>query len=146
LIFDAVGLAEAVLRLNLCRFIVDLRFSKFNASRKIIQRRPLSFRRRITRLILRVMDTSCVVCEEVCPVSPKAIITPNHEATNGWGETIELKQAYIDPVKRIGCGICEHECPVQSRTTRPCSSPPSAKPAARTARYFSACSTAKGRT
>jgi polyferredoxin len=59
------------------------------------------------------MDTSCVVCEEVCPVSPKAIFTRNVEATNRWGDTIELKQPYIDPVKCIGCGICEHECPVK---------------------------------
>jgi polyferredoxin len=59
------------------------------------------------------MDTSCVVCEEVCPVSPKAIFTRNVEATNRWGDIIELKQPYIDPVKCIGCGICEHECPVK---------------------------------
>jgi polyferredoxin len=59
------------------------------------------------------MDTSCVVCEEVCPVSPKAIFTRNVEATDRWGAIIELKQPYIDPVKCIGCGICEHECPVK---------------------------------
>jgi ferredoxin len=56
------------------------------------------------------MDTSCVVCEEVYPVSPAAIFTRNVEATNRWGEIIELEQPYIDPVKCIGCGICEHEC------------------------------------
>jgi polyferredoxin len=59
------------------------------------------------------MDTSCVVCEEVCPVSPKAIFTRNVEITDRWGATIELKRPYIDPVKCIGCGICEHECPVK---------------------------------
>jgi polyferredoxin len=59
------------------------------------------------------MDTSCVVCEEVCPVSPKAIFTRNVEVTDRWGATIELKRPYIDPVKCIGCGICEHECPVK---------------------------------
>ena len=56
---------------------------------------------------------SCVVCEEVCPVSPKAIFTRNVEVTDRWGATIELKRPYIDPVKCIGCGICEHECPVK---------------------------------
>jgi polyferredoxin len=59
------------------------------------------------------MDTSCVVCEEVCPVSPKAIFTRNVEVTDRWGATIELKRPFIDPVKCIGCGICEHECPVK---------------------------------
>jgi ferredoxin len=59
------------------------------------------------------MDTSCVVCEEVCPVSPKAIFTRNFEVTDRWGAMIELKRPYIDPVKCIGCGICEHECPVK---------------------------------
>jgi ferredoxin len=30
-----------------------------------------------------------------------------------WGKTIELKRPYIDPKLCIGCGICEHECPVK---------------------------------
>jgi polyferredoxin len=59
------------------------------------------------------MDVSCVVCEEVCPVSPKAIFTRNVEVTDRWGATLELKRPYIDAVKCIGCGICEHECPVK---------------------------------
>jgi polyferredoxin len=59
------------------------------------------------------MDTSCVVCEEVCPVSPKAIFTRNVDVTDRWGATLQLKRPYIDPVKCIGCGICEHECPVK---------------------------------
>jgi ferredoxin len=61
------------------------------------------------------MDTSCVVCEEVCPVSPKAIFTRNVEIISRWGETLELKQPYIDPDRCIGCGICEHECPVKDQ-------------------------------
>ena len=59
------------------------------------------------------MDTSCVVCEEVCPVSPKAIFTRNVEVTDRWGGTLELKRPFIDPDRCIGCGICEHECPVK---------------------------------
>jgi ferredoxin len=26
---------------------------------------------------------------------------------------LHLKRPYIDPEKCIGCGICEHECPVK---------------------------------
>lgn len=59
------------------------------------------------------MDTECVVCEEVCPVSPKAIFTRNVVVTDRWGGRKELKRPYIDPEKCIGCGICEHECPVK---------------------------------
>lgn len=59
------------------------------------------------------MDTECVVCEEVCPVSPKAIFTRNVTVTDRWGKALELKRPYIDPEKCIGCGICEHECPVK---------------------------------
>jgi polyferredoxin len=59
------------------------------------------------------MDTSCVVCEEVCPVSPKAIFTRNVTVTTRWGGALELKRPYIDPDRCIGCGICEHECPVK---------------------------------
>ena len=59
------------------------------------------------------MDTDCVVCEEVCPTSPKAIFTRNIEIVDRWGTTLHLKRPYIDPEKCIGCGICEHECPVK---------------------------------
>ncbi len=59
------------------------------------------------------MDVSCVVCEEVCPVSPKAIFTRNVEVTTRWGELLELKRPFIDADRCIGCGICEHECPVK---------------------------------
>ncbi len=59
------------------------------------------------------MDTSCVVCEEVCPVSPKAIFTKIVRKPDRYGKMIELKQPYIDPERCIGCGICEHECPVK---------------------------------
>ena len=59
------------------------------------------------------MDTECVVCEEVCPTSPKSIFTRNVEVVDRWGAIKELKRPFIDPEKCIGCGICEHECPVK---------------------------------
>lgn len=59
------------------------------------------------------MDTPCVVCEEVCPVSPKAIYTRPKTVTDRYGEQVHLEQPQVDPTRCIGCGICEHECPVE---------------------------------
>ena len=128
------------------------------------------------------MDTPCIVCQENCPVSPKAIFTrevftPVRAAAPatvaraegsrivlqgdtlvagrfgtgdyhvllpdgsrlritangpGWVETepapgpgtpagsalavqIRLQQPVVDPRHCIGCGVCEHECPVLGR-------------------------------
>jgi polyferredoxin len=58
------------------------------------------------------MQTPCVVCEEVCPVSPKAIGTYKEEITRWDGSKVTLNKPYIRPELCIGCGICERECPV----------------------------------
>jgi formate hydrogenlyase subunit 6/NADH:ubiquinone oxidoreductase subunit I len=59
------------------------------------------------------MDTPCVVCEEVCPVSPKAIFTREETVTRRDGSKITLKRPYVDPSLCIGCGICQNVCPVE---------------------------------
>jgi ferredoxin len=131
------------------------------------------------------MDTPCIVCQENCPVSPKAIhtrtqyrpvrdgkvqisaieenlitisgaqwppnafgsgdffmvvgeddrspvpilsnkadtmavgITPDDPIELQPGQfvyvTVRLQKPYVDPHHCIGCGVCEHECPVQGR-------------------------------
>jgi polyferredoxin len=130
------------------------------------------------------MDTPCIVCQENCPVSPKAIYTrtefrpvrngkvrisaieenlitisgtqwppnalgsgdffiirqsaglplpiiSNNAGTLVVGDkqdisirlqtgqfvhvAVRLQKPYVDPSHCIGCGVCEHECPVQGR-------------------------------
>lgn len=130
------------------------------------------------------MDTPCIVCQENCPVSPKAIHTRTeyrpvrngkvqiwaiegklirirgaHWTPNAYGSgdffiigedagsplpivsnsadtmavgitpddplefqpgrfvyiAVRLQKPYVDPHHCIGCGVCEHECPVQGR-------------------------------
>ena len=58
------------------------------------------------------METPCVVCEEVCPVTPKAIGTYEEAITRWDGQKVVLHRPYARPELCIGCGICEHECPV----------------------------------
>jgi MauM/NapG family ferredoxin protein len=59
------------------------------------------------------MDIQCVVCEEVCPVSPKAIWSRKVDVVDRNGVTKRLQQPHVDATKCVGCGICEHECPLR---------------------------------
>lgn len=54
----------------------------------------------------------CVVCEEVCPVSPKAIQTFDEETKDVFHQEVVLNKPFIVPDLCIGCGICQAECPV----------------------------------
>jgi polyferredoxin len=59
--------------------------------------------------------TECIVCEEWCPVSPKAIYVEDADVIDSAGKTKTLKQPRIDPSRCVGCGACEYACPLQDR-------------------------------
>ena len=68
-----------------------------------------------TRCLPWANQVPCVVCEEVCPVAPKAIQTYDEETKDVFGEMVVLNKPFIVPDLCIGCGICQHECPVPGR-------------------------------
>jgi len=62
------------------------------------------------------MATECIVCEEWCPTSPKAIYLRPAEVVTAEGVVKQVRQPYLDPRKCVGCGACEYACPLQDRS------------------------------
>jgi polyferredoxin len=69
------------------------------------------------------MQIPCIVCEEFCPTSPKAIWVedveaPMRDSKHGADhaepvmKTVKLQRPRVDPSLCIGCGACEKVCPV----------------------------------
>lgn len=56
-------------------------------------------------------NTPCIVCEEMCPLSPKAITLQDVEVVKPEGGTVTLQRPLVDHARCIGCGICEYQCP-----------------------------------
>ena len=61
------------------------------------------------------MDTPCTVCEEFCPVSPKAIRLKEVSVTFTDSKEKTVLQPFVNPDLCTGCGACENACPVHDK-------------------------------
>jgi len=55
----------------------------------------------------------CIVCEEMCPTPQKSIRLEEAEVITSNGQTITVKRPSVLRDLCIGCGICEHYCPLE---------------------------------
>ncbi|MBW1847794.1 MAG: 4Fe-4S dicluster domain-containing protein [Deltaproteobacteria bacterium] len=60
-------------------------------------------------------NSPCIVCEEVCPTSPKSIHLVKTEVPGPDGKKMKVQLPYVDLKKCVGCGICENKCPVKGK-------------------------------
>ncbi len=64
------------------------------------------------RCIPYQMGVDCIVCEEHCPTPEKAIWFEHKEMMNDKKEINVVKLPRVNLEQCIGCGICEHKCPI----------------------------------
>jgi polyferredoxin len=57
----------------------------------------------------------CIVCEEWCPTSPKAIKFETISQLWADGRQVTIRRPVVIPETCIGCGACEYACPVQGQ-------------------------------
>lgn len=67
------------------------------------------------RCIPWAKDTNCIVCEEHCPVTPKAIYLKDFEIETRAGTKIVVQRPFVDSNLCIGCGVCSYKCIAESK-------------------------------
>ena len=57
-------------------------------------------------------SVNCIVCQEMCPLAEKAIELDDVTVTNSEGLETVVRRPRVITDRCIGCGLCEHQCPV----------------------------------
>jgi ferredoxin len=55
----------------------------------------------------------CIVCEEMCPTPQKSIRLEEAQVVDSSGQTSSVQRPSVLRDLCIGCGICEHNCPLE---------------------------------
>ncbi len=58
-------------------------------------------------------NAPCIVCQEVCPTSPKAVYLKADVVATSDQKSLKVQLPFVDLKRCVGCGICENKCPVR---------------------------------
>ncbi len=58
-------------------------------------------------------NINCIVCQEMCPLAAKAIELEDVTVATGQGQQTVVRRPVVLGDRCIGCGLCEHQCPLE---------------------------------